>query len=177
MYKTLLQLASDQEELEILGLDRAQVEKWVREWDVPSEDKSSFLQLVAAAFAKCGQSCVCHNSLFSIGSDADPRTTPIRATAYEYTLSYVRSLPPNSNASQTAAVDAIAVALRLPSLFNFDALFRLDPVVAAQNHELFSLLRIFMNDGLSEFQAWVTSHGDSFTKYSTYNWLQIGPFP
>ena len=74
VYKTLLQLASDQEELEILGLDRAEVEKWVHEWDVPSEDKSNFLQLVAAAFAKCGQSCVCHNPLLFIGSDADSRT-------------------------------------------------------------------------------------------------------
>ena len=71
MYKTLLQLASDQEELEVLGLDRAEVEKWVHEWDVPSEDKSNFLQLVAAAYTKCGQSCVCHNSLLSIGPDTD----------------------------------------------------------------------------------------------------------
>lgn len=74
MYKTLLQLASDQEELEVLGLDRAEVEKWVHEWDVSSEDKSNFLQLVAAAYTKCGQSCVCHNSLLSIGSATDSRT-------------------------------------------------------------------------------------------------------
>ena len=98
--------------------------------------------------------------------------TPIRATAYEYTLSYVRSLPPNSDASQTAAVDAIAAALRLPSLFNFDAVFRLDAVIAAQNHELFSLLRVFINDGLSEFQAWATAHTDSFAKYSKYKPLK-----
>ena len=91
-------------------------------------------------------------------------------TAYEYTLSYVRSLPVNSSESQTAAVDAIASALRLPSLFNFDALFRLDAVVAAQDHELFSLLRIFINDGLPEFQAWATSHADAFAQYSTYDW-------
>ncbi|KAH9938025.1 PCI-domain-containing protein [Fomitopsis serialis] len=144
VHNTLLQLAGDQDEIELLNLTRSDVEKWVSEWDVPSEDKSSFLQLVSASFAKCGQ----------------------LATAYDYTLSYVRSLPSDSPAAQAAAVDAIASALRLPSLFDFDALFRLDAVVAAQNHELFSLLRIFINEGLSEFQAWADGHADAFAKYN-----------
>ncbi|KAH9833674.1 PCI-domain-containing protein [Rhodofomes roseus] len=143
VYKTLLQLASDNEEIELLSLDRSDVEKWVAEWDVPSEDKSSFLQLVATSFAKCGQ----------------------LATSYDYTLSYIRSLPSDSPVAQAAAVDAIAAALRLPSLFDFDTLFRLDAVVAAQDHELFSLLRIFINEGLPEFQAWAGSHADAFAKY------------
>ncbi|TFY64704.1 hypothetical protein EVJ58_g2437 [Rhodofomes roseus] len=150
VYKTLLQLASDNEEIELLSLDRSDVEKWVAEWDVPSEDKSSFLQLVATSFAKCGQ----------------------LATSYDYTLSYIRSLPSDSPVAQAAAVDAIAAALRLPSLFDFDTLFRLDAVVAAQDHELFSLLRIFINEGLPEFQAWAGSHADAFAKYGQCNWLR-----
>ena len=41
-------------------------------------------------------------------------------------------------------MDAVAAALRMPSYFDFDALFRLDAVVAAKGHELFTLLQIFL---------------------------------
>ena len=62
-------------------------------------------------------------------------------------------------------MDAIVDALRLPLYFDFDALFRLDAVVAAKDHELFSLLQIFLNDGLPEYKAWEESHADAFAKY------------
>ena len=78
---------------------------------------------------------------------------------------YVRSLPPSSPAGQAAAVEAITVALRLPSFFNFDSLFRLDTVLELKNHELFSLLMIFLNDGLPEYQAWEKSHPGVLEKY------------
>ena len=69
-----------------------------------------------------------------------------RTISYQYTLSYIRSLPPTSETGKIAAVDAIATALRLPNIFDFDPLFKLDAVVAVNDHELFSLLHIFLND-------------------------------
>ncbi|KAJ3739827.1 PCI domain-containing protein [Lentinula detonsa] len=56
------------------------------------------------------------------------------------------------------AKSIIASALRIPSIFEFDTLFKLDAVVANKDHELFALLQVFLNDGLSEFKAWETSH-------------------
>ena len=88
-----------------------------------------------------------------------------RTTSYEYSLLYVRSLPPSSQAGQAAAVEAITVALRLPAIFDFDSLFRLDTVLALKNHELFSLLLIFLNNGLPEYQAWENSHPAVLEKY------------
>jgi hypothetical protein len=88
-----------------------------------------------------------------------------RATSYEYCLSYVRSLPPSSPSAQAAALDAIAPALRLPSLFDFDPLFKLDAIIAAKDHELFSLLQIFLNSGLSEFKSWEEHHSGTLEKY------------
>ena len=88
-----------------------------------------------------------------------------RSTSYEYSLLYVRSLPPSSQAGQAAAVDAITVALRLPTFFDFDPLFRLDTVLALKNHELFSLIMIFLNNGLPEYQAWEKSHPGVLEKY------------
>lgn len=67
-------------------------------------------------------------------------------------------MDPASDAGKTAAVDAIATALRLPTVFEFDPLLKLDAVVAAKDNELFSLLQIFLNEGLPEFNAWEGSH-------------------
>ncbi|KAF9809857.1 hypothetical protein IEO21_07218 [Rhodonia placenta] len=144
VYKTLLEIASEHDELALLSLSRQEVEKWLSEWDVAPEDKSDFIQLIASGYTKCGQP----------------------ETSYEYTISYVRSLSPSSPTAQAAAIDAIAAALRLPLLFDFDTLFRLDAVVAAKDHELFALLRIFLNDGLPEYKAWEESHPDALTKYN-----------
>ncbi|KAH9899504.1 PCI-domain-containing protein [Cubamyces lactineus] len=143
VYQTLLEFASANDELEILGITQTEVDKWLSEWEISSEEKSGFLKLLVHAFAKA--------------ADA--------STSFQYQLSYVRSLPPSSPAAQSAAVDAIATALRLPSYFNYDALFRIDAVVAAKDHPLFSLLQIFLNDGLTQYKAWVDSHPDVLSKY------------
>jgi translation initiation factor 3 subunit M len=90
---------------------------------------------------------------------------PFRTTSYEYSLLYVRSLPPSSQAGQAAAIEAITAALRLPTFFNFDSLFRLDTVLALKEHEIFSLLMIFLNDDLPEYQAWEKSHQGVLEKY------------
>jgi translation initiation factor 3 subunit M len=86
-------------------------------------------------------------------------------TAYQYTLSYVSSLPTSSPECQSAAIDAIALALGLPSLFDLDPLFKLDAVVAAKDHELFSLLQVFLNGGLPEFRSWLEKHPGTLEKY------------
>ncbi|KAI0638546.1 PCI-domain-containing protein [Trametes polyzona] len=143
VYQTLLEFASANDELEYLGISQTEVDRWLSEWDVSAEEKSGFLKLLVHAFTKAGNP----------------------AAAYQYQISYVRSLPPSSPVAQAAAIDAVASALRLPSYFDFDSLFRLDAVVAAKDHELFSLLQIFLNDGLAQYKAWVDSHPDALSKY------------
>ncbi|KZT24562.1 PCI-domain-containing protein [Neolentinus lepideus HHB14362 ss-1] len=143
VYRTLLDIASANDELEVLQISRGDVEKWMQEWDVPSEEKSQFLKSVSDALSKSGQP----------------------ETAYSYILSYVRSLPSSSPEAQAAAIDAIAAALRLP-IYDFDPLFKLDAVVASKDHELFSLLQVFLNGGLSEYKSWEASYSDAFEKYN-----------
>jgi len=96
-----------------------------------------------------------------------------RTVSYQYTLSYIRALPPTSETGKTAAVDAIATALRLPSIFDFDPLFKLDAVIAVKHHELFSLLQIFLNAGLAEFKTWEASHAGAFDKYRKLSCSQL----
>lgn len=91
-----------------------------------------------------------------------------RTIAYEYSLLYVRRLPPASQDAQSAAVEAIATALRLPSIFDFDSLFKLDAVLNAKSHELFSLLQVFLSGGLPEFKAWQANHPQALEKYREF---------
>ena len=56
VYKTLLELASANDELDTLGLSQSDVEKWLSEWDVSPEEKSAFLKLLVDVFQKAGQS-------------------------------------------------------------------------------------------------------------------------
>ncbi|KAJ7724888.1 hypothetical protein B0H16DRAFT_287975 [Mycena metata] len=143
VYTNLLDLATANGELDALQLARIDVEKWLQEWDISSEEKSAFLKTIRDAYEKAGQP----------------------ATSYEYSLAYVRSLPSGGPTTEAAAVETIATALRLPFVFDFDPLFKLDAVVAAKNHELFSLLQIFLNDGLPQFKSWEESHPGAVEKY------------
>ena len=55
VYNTLLRIATSNHELEVLGLSRADVEKWLKEWKVSSEEKSAFLKTIVDAYAKADQ--------------------------------------------------------------------------------------------------------------------------
>ncbi|KAL0580738.1 hypothetical protein V5O48_001296 [Marasmius crinis-equi] len=144
VYRTLLDIATANDQIDVLQLSRTDVNNWLVEWEVSQEEKSAFLKSIADAYAKSDQ----------------------LATSYTYSLSYLQSLPSTSPESRTAAIDAIATALRLPSVFDFDALFKIDAVVAAKDHELFSLLQVFLSGGLTEFKSWEGSHSGVLAKYN-----------
>lgn len=68
-------------------------------------------------------------------------------------------MEPSSPDAQTAAVNVIASALQLPSLFDFDPLLKLELVSSIQKHPIYALLQIFLQNGLSEYQSWVSQNG------------------
>lgn len=86
-------------------------------------------------------------------------------SAYDYRILLVHTLPSSSPEARSAAVDAIAAALRIPTVFDFDTLYNLDPIIAVRDHELFSLAQIFLRNGLSEFKAWVDDHATLLETY------------
>ena len=96
-----------------------------------------------------------------------------REAAYEFRLAYAQSLPSSSELRQSAAADAIAAALRQPSIFDFEPLCKVEAVIAAKDHELFSLLQIFLNNGLAEVQAFADSHAallETYRKHPLLSW-------
>ena len=52
MYKNLLELACANDETHVLGLTLPEVEKWLSEWEISSEEKSDFLKLIVDVFQK-----------------------------------------------------------------------------------------------------------------------------
>jgi len=54
-----------------------------------------------------------------------------------------------------------------PTIFDIDPLFKLDTVLAAQAHPLFTLLQIFLSSELDDLHAWQHVHADTTGKYGT----------
>jgi translation initiation factor 3 subunit M len=160
----LLELASSNDEVHVLQLSRADVEKWLDEWDVPPAEKSAFLKTLVDVFSKAGQTYVLsHPSPPPLDTPTNPRTHPPHANrdnAYHYKLTHVRSLDPTSKSTQPAALDAIATGVSHPAVLDFDPLFKLDAVLATKSHPLFALLRIFLGGGLDDLHAWQRAHAD-----------------
>ncbi|KAF7792843.1 hypothetical protein EIP86_003944 [Pleurotus ostreatoroseus] len=140
--KALVELAATNDELEQLQLSDVEVERWLSEWEISAEEKSAYLKTLVDVYAQTG--------------DAN--------ASYKFELLYVKSLPPSSVSGP--AQDLIATALRLPNVFDFDALFRIDAITAAKGTELFELLQIYLNDGLVEYKAWEQKHDDAITKHN-----------
>ena len=76
-------------------------------------------------------------------------------------------LPKDSPVAQEAVLDAVASAIRLPSIFNFDSVFKLGNLPLIKDHPLRVLLDIFLGKGLSDYQSWASSHADCMVTYST----------
>jgi translation initiation factor 3 subunit M len=144
VYNALLDLASTNDEVHVLQVSRTDVEQWLKDWEITPSEKSAFLERLVDVFSKAGQ----------------------RETAYHYKLAHVRSLDPASQATQLVALDAIAIALSNPSIFDFDPLYKLDAVLAAQTHPLFALLRVFLSGGLDDLHAWQHAHTDTTGEFS-----------
>lgn len=91
-----------------------------------------------------------------------------RSEAYEFQLLLARQISPSSLEYQNAAINLIVTSIRTPTNFDFDTLLTINSVVATKDHPLFSLLHIFLNDGLEELRAWTSKHGDILSQHSTF---------
>jgi translation initiation factor 3 subunit M len=160
VYRSLLTLADSNDNLDALELRKSDVERWLSEWEISEAMKASFLKSITDAFTKAEKPYV-----IDYPAGAAISLINLRSTAYEYSLLYVKSLPPSCQEAQAAALTAIASALRLATVLDFDPLFRLEAILAVKSHELFELLQIFVNNSLSEFKTWVSSHPETLKQY------------
>jgi translation initiation factor 3 subunit M len=147
VYRALLALSVQEGELDTLRPSVSDIEKSLAQWRVSDEEKSDLLKSIADAYSQVSQPDL----------------------SYQFLLSYVRSIPASSPSAQNAGLEAVAAALRQPSVFDFDPLFKLDAIIALKGHPLFALLQIFMNHGLTEYQSWAASNSSSLDEYKIDN--------
>jgi translation initiation factor 3 subunit M len=55
VYTSLLKIASDHEEIDLLHLQRADVDKWLDEWEIDIEERAVFCKSIADALRRAGQ--------------------------------------------------------------------------------------------------------------------------
>ncbi|CAE6511112.1 unnamed protein product [Rhizoctonia solani] len=143
VYRALLGVASDQGELDVLQIDRADVNRWLSEWNISEEDKSAFLDTIAEAFRKAGDVEI----------------------AYGYQLAYLRSVSASSPKALEASTRVISSAVSEPSIFDLDTLLRVDTLQAAKDHPLFALLKVFTAGGLEQYHEWEASHASTLSEF------------
>jgi translation initiation factor 3 subunit M len=143
IYETLIRHAASHDKVELLQITPESIERWTSEWDISPEQKFEFTRLLVEVFEKAGQ----------------------LTTSYQYLLISLRHLPPSSPHAESSAIQAISTSLKLPSVFDFDVLFKIDAIIKLQGHELFSLLRVFLSGGLEDYKKWESEHPASIEKY------------
>ncbi|KAF8709216.1 Eukaryotic translation initiation factor 3 subunit K, partial [Rhizoctonia solani] len=143
VYRALLNMASNEGDLEVLQVNRTDVNRWLSEWNISDQDKSAFLDAVAEAFRKAG--------------DID--------TAYGYQLAYLRSVSASSPKALEASTRVISSAVSEPSIFELDSLLRVDTLQAAKDHPLFALLRVFTSGDLAQFHEWEAKHASTLSEF------------
>ncbi|KDQ08890.1 hypothetical protein BOTBODRAFT_59098 [Botryobasidium botryosum FD-172 SS1] len=142
VYTALLNLANENQELEVLQISQEDVDRWLSEWEISQDEKSAFLKKIADAYNKSEQPGI----------------------AFTYLLSHLRTLA-SSAAAEPAALDVIAAALRLPAYFDFNDLLKIEGVQAVKENPLFALLKICLSGGLADLQSWEAANGETLTKF------------
>ncbi|KAG8711081.1 hypothetical protein FRC08_016338 [Ceratobasidium sp. 394] len=143
VYLALLKLASEQGDLGVLQVERADVKRWLSEWEILEEECAAFLNAVAEAFRKAG--------------DIE--------TAYGYQLFYLHAVCTKSPQALEASTRAISWAVSEPSIFDLDSLLRIDTLEAAKDHPLYSLLKIFSSGDLAQYRTWESEHESTLTEF------------
>ncbi|KIO31088.1 glycoside hydrolase family 16 protein [Tulasnella calospora MUT 4182] len=139
VYQALVALVTSQDELDLLGVKKADIERWISEWNVTAEEQSSLWKSLSDAFSKCGP--------------------PERFL--EFQLSFISSLPQSSTEVQPAILVAIATALKTPSMFDLDTIKKLPSLKLVQSTPLFGLLQVFLNGDYAQLSDWLSKNGAS----------------
>ncbi|KAI9431345.1 hypothetical protein H4582DRAFT_2085187 [Lactarius indigo] len=95
-------------ELSVQRASRRDVEKWLKDRMITLSEKSASLENVVNVISKAGYD-----------------------TAYYYKLTHVRALDPPSQVT-VSLCDMVATALSYSTIFDIDALLKLDAVLTAQ---------------------------------------------
>lgn len=140
----MLDLASSNDELDVIADAITAVPHWLSEWNIPASEKASLLELIAARLQEAEQG----------------------AKAYEFFLTHLRFLSTSTMSGQgssstetkAAAEKTIVAALDLVNVFDFEELSQVEAVKNVADEPIGKLLQIFTQGNSKDWYAWKSAN-------------------
>ncbi|CAO1622844.1 unnamed protein product [Parajaminaea phylloscopi] len=149
VFLALVDVASSNDELDLLSPALAALPHWLAQWNIPESRKAAVLEQVAS------------------------KLEPAHPTkAYEFRVAHLQYLSINSAAradasiAQQSAEKAVAAALKLPKVFEFDTLLKLSVTESLQSSSpaIFQLLKVLVQGSLADYQQWASSNSAELSR-------------
>ncbi|KAJ1556432.1 hypothetical protein HK405_007584, partial [Cladochytrium tenue] len=139
VFEAIVKLAGASDELDLVVPTLSQLEPMMKSWGLTTPQKQRIYLLLSENLVKSTE----HENL-----------------AFQFGLRYLASVSPadaESPAVREVAISIIKTAIKLPSVLNFEDLFRLAPVQSIKkvDPKLFELLNIFVDKTYSQYRAFV----------------------
>ncbi|PWN94410.1 hypothetical protein FA10DRAFT_249168 [Acaromyces ingoldii] len=144
VFTTLLELASSNDELDLLADALTALPSRLAVWNIDAAKKSGLLASAASALESADQG----------------------QRAYQFHLAHLRFLSTSSVSgagsdsaeAKAAAEKTIVAALRLPKLFDFEELVDIDAVKQLSGQPVGKLLDVFVKGNTADWDAWKGAH-------------------
>lgn len=150
VFRALLNLASNNDDLEVIADALSAVPKWLSEWDIDASAKADVLDSVATKLQAADN-----------GKDA-----------YTLHLTLLRFLSTSTLSGQGSdAIDTkkvaertVATALSLPHVFQFEELAEIDAVKKLGNEPIGQLLKIFLHGTTQDWHQWCQANAQELSR-------------
>ncbi|KND03290.1 uncharacterized protein SPPG_02339 [Spizellomyces punctatus DAOM BR117] len=141
VFVAILNVAAETGELDVLVPHLLSLDAWIAEWGVALNQRRALYLLISQKLEQSGE---------------------YTREAYEFLLKYLATFD-NGDAkslqeAKDAAIRAVKEAFRIPTVLDFEDLFKLQAVQALKPSKLFDLLKIFLDESLKQYQEFVKAN-------------------
>lgn len=150
MFRTLLDAASANDDLDLISDAIAAVPKWLAEWKIDAAAKADVLRTVGSKLQAADHG----NAAFKF------QLTLLRFLGTSTESGQGSSAP----ATKDAAEQTVALALGLPHVFDFEELASIDAVKSLKGTPVGQLLDIFLQGSTKDFASWRSSHAAEMSR-------------
>ncbi|KAJ3187706.1 hypothetical protein HDU85_006099 [Gaertneriomyces sp. JEL0708] len=168
VYAAIWNVAAKSGDIDILVPQLTSLDTWIAEWGVALNQRRALYLLISQKLEETGEA---------------------KSEAYELLLKYLSTFD-NADAkalgeAKEHATRAVKEAIKVPSVLNFEDLFRLQAVQALKPGKLFDLLKIFLEESLKQYEDFVKAnpgfveeqglnHDDNITKMRLLSMATLG---
>ncbi|KAI9100413.1 hypothetical protein DFS34DRAFT_614520 [Phlyctochytrium arcticum] len=140
IFVAILKVAAQGGELDVVTPHLSSLDSWIAEWGISLNQRRAFYLLLSQKLEE-GE---------------------FTQQAFDYLLKYLSTFD-NADAKALAeakphAIRAVKDAIRISTVLDFEDLFKLQAVQALKPNKLFDLLKIFLNESLQQYQAFVKAN-------------------